>query len=248
MVAEIDKRGNREETFYDFAGRADRAVRKDGSELDFDPVQVQGLYASNRTIDPLNAPVAFQLGAVESTYVDGNGNTIVNTLDQAGQIVSSTDEVGALPTVERNEDNLITSQTDGRGNVTNFTYDERGNVLSLQDSLSFGGQFIDISGTGDVVPGIQNTDDNSTLVNLPFEFTFFDQNYNQIGVSSNGLLSLGGTNFKPTPTPLLNLVGLVYLAYLQYCLSGMTWKPLAMKVQLPAFSLKLWVNQATNNL
>jgi len=93
MTAEIDKRGNREETTYDFAGRADAAVLKDGSELDFDPVQVQGLYEPDETIDPLDAPVAFQLGAVESSYVDANGNTIAYTLDQAGQIVSAMDEV-----------------------------------------------------------------------------------------------------------------------------------------------------------
>ena len=152
MVAEIDKRGNREETFYDFAGRADRAVRKDGSELDFDPVQVQGLYTPDRTINPLNAPVAFQLGAVESTYVDGNGNTIVNTLDQAGQIVSSTDEVGALPTVERNEDNLITRSTDAIGNISLFNYDDKGNVLTIEDGIASNGNVVSgsISEPGEV--------------------------------------------------------------------------------------------------
>ncbi len=72
---------------------------------------MQGLYEPGETIDPLDAPVAFQLGAVESSYVDANGNTIVYTLDQAGQIVSAMDEVGALPTVVRNEENLVTSRT-----------------------------------------------------------------------------------------------------------------------------------------
>jgi YD repeat-containing protein len=72
IVAEVDKRGGREQTFYDFADLASRSIRKDGSELKLDPIQVQGLYEPNRTNDPLNAPVAFRLGETSSTYVDAN--------------------------------------------------------------------------------------------------------------------------------------------------------------------------------
>jgi RHS repeat-associated protein len=136
MISEVDKQGNKEQTFYDFAGRADRAILKDGSQLDFDPVQVQGLYEPNKTNDPLKAPVAFQLGAATSTYTDANGNKIVNTLDRAGQIVSSSDAVGLLPSVKRNEDNMITQQTDARGNLSFFTYDAKGNVLTAEDFAS----------------------------------------------------------------------------------------------------------------
>jgi YD repeat-containing protein len=137
IVSEIDKRGDFEQTFYDFAGRASRSIRKDGSELSFDPIQVQGLYELNRTNDPLNAPVAFRLGAVSSTYVDANGQSIVNNLDQAGQTISSCDQVGFLPQVKRNNDNLVIEQTDARGNVTSLTYDNKGNNLTIQDSVSF---------------------------------------------------------------------------------------------------------------
>ncbi|BAY73413.1 hypothetical protein NIES23_62410 (plasmid) [Trichormus variabilis NIES-23] len=135
MIAEVDQRGNREQTFYDFAGRAKSAIRKDGSELKFDPVQVQGLYAADQTIDPLNAPVAFQLGSATSTYTDANGQQIVNVLDQSGQIVSSSDQVGLLPKTERNEDNLVTRQTDAIGNFTAYTYDAKGNLLSVADDI-----------------------------------------------------------------------------------------------------------------
>ena len=137
MTAGIDQLGNRGQTFYNFAGRVTNSILKDGSTVKFDPVEVQGLYEPNKTNDPLNAPVAFQLGAATSTYTDANGNKIVNTLDRAGQIVSSADSVGLLPSVKRNQDNLVTQQTDARGNVTSFTYDAKGNVLSIQDSLSF---------------------------------------------------------------------------------------------------------------
>ncbi|WP_217385551.1 Ig-like domain-containing protein [Dolichospermum sp. UHCC 0259] len=187
MIAEVDKRGNREQTFYDFAGRADRAIRKDGSELDFDPVQVQGLYLPNQTIDPVNAPVAFQLGEVTSTYTDANGKQIVNILDQAGQIVSSSDEVGLLPSVERNEDNLVTQQTDARGNITSFTYDDNGNVLSIQNSLSFisprgsaliisEGNNINAQSTAFIDGLVQNAGIATTIVNtVPNTLTGFTQ-------------------------------------------------------------------------
>jgi RHS repeat-associated protein len=137
IVSEIDKRGDLEQTFYDFAGRASRSIRKDGSELRFDPIQVQGLYEPNRTSNPLNAPAAFRLGATSSTYTDANGQKIMSILDQSGQTVSSSDEVGLLPSVKRNADNLVVEQTDARGNITSSTYDNKGNTLSIQDSVSF---------------------------------------------------------------------------------------------------------------
>lgn len=137
MTAETDQRGNREQMIYGLAGRADRAILKDGREIDYGPVQLQGLYAPTATVDPINSPSAFVLDADPvASYVDANGKVINNVLDQMGQIVASFDEVGALPTVTRNEDNLIASQTDARGNVTSFSYDERGNLLSVVDAIS----------------------------------------------------------------------------------------------------------------
>ncbi len=135
MTAGIDQLGNRGQTSYNFAGRVTSAILKDGSQVQFDPIEVQGLYEPNKTNDPLNAPVAFQLGVATSTYTDGNGNKIVNVLDRAGQIVSSSDDVGLLPKVERNTDNLVTKQTDALGNVTAYTYDAKGNVLSVTDGI-----------------------------------------------------------------------------------------------------------------
>ncbi len=149
MTAEIDKRGNREEMSYDSFGRADTATRKDGSTIEFDPVQAQGVFASSQTINPLNAPTAFGLGEVESDYTDANGDTTTYTLDQMGQVISAFDDVGLLPTIDRNDDNLITRRTDGRGNATTYTYDENGNVLQMQNALSFlssGGNALIING------------------------------------------------------------------------------------------------------
>ena len=45
LTAEVDKRGNREEAFYDLvSGRATGALRKDGSFVVVDPVATQGLH------------------------------------------------------------------------------------------------------------------------------------------------------------------------------------------------------------
>jgi YD repeat-containing protein len=94
MIAHTDPSGNRGTDAYDFAGRVTGAVRKDGSVVQIQPIEVQGLYRPEQTIDPLNAPPIFQLGAPISSQVDGNGNIISSLIDQAGQLVSSTDGIG----------------------------------------------------------------------------------------------------------------------------------------------------------
>jgi RHS repeat-associated protein len=190
MTAETDKRGNREQTFYDFAGRADKAIKKDGAELDFDPVQVQGLYEPDETLDPLGAPVAFQLGAVESKYVDANGNTITYTLDQAGQIVSASDEVGNLPNVDRNEDNLIVRRTDARGNVSLYTYDDNGNLLTVEDGIA-GGNADGITVNGSIAePG---ETDQYTFSGVAGQRLYFDGFTGDFGIDVQ-LLSPSGAS------------------------------------------------------
>ena len=66
------------------------------------------------------APEATALGEVKSIYVDANGNTITYVLDQAGQIVEASDEVGSLLMVTRDEDNLIVRLPNARGNITPY--------------------------------------------------------------------------------------------------------------------------------
>jgi RHS repeat-associated protein len=136
ITKEIDKRGFSEQTLYDFAGRATGGIRKDGSQLQVAPVQVQGLYREQDTINPLNAPVAKPLGAVEASYADGSGGVITQVLDQTGQVVSTKDGGGLKPSFERNQNLLVTKRTDGRGNVTSYEYDAKGNVKSISDSLA----------------------------------------------------------------------------------------------------------------
>lgn len=136
ITKEVDKRGFSEQTLYDFAGRAIGGIRKDGSQLQVAPVQVQGLYREQDTTNPLNAPVAKPLGAVEASYADGSGGVVTQILDQTGQVVSAKDGGGLKPSFERNPNLLVTKRTDGRGNTTSYEYDAKGNVKSISDSLS----------------------------------------------------------------------------------------------------------------
>lgn len=218
MISEVDKRGNKEQTFYDFAGRADRAIRKDGSELDFDPVQVQGLYAPNKTIDPVNAPLAFQLGNAASTYTDANGKKIVNILDQAGQIVSSSDEVGLLPAVQRNEDNLVTRQTDARGNITSFTYDDNGNVLSIQDSLSFsianGGNVLIVNGASGSSEPQTTSDSTNNIKTLLQEAGFQTTVVDSLPTDLTGFSEIWDIRFTDSQ-PITTTESAQYLSFLQ---------------------------------
>ncbi|MEG3931480.1 FG-GAP-like repeat-containing protein, partial [Microcoleus sp. T3_B1] len=137
ITKEVDKRGFSEQTLYDFAGRATGGIRKDGSQLQVAPVQVQGLYRKEDTTNPLNAPVAQPLSTViEASYADGSGGVVTQILDQTGQVVSAKDGGGNKPTFERNQNFLVTKKTDARGNTTSYEYDAKGNVKSISDSLS----------------------------------------------------------------------------------------------------------------
>lgn len=135
MTREIDQRGFQESMSYDFAGRASTGTQKDGTTLRFAPVQVEGLFPPKQTSDPATAAVARSLGEAIATYADANGHVLRTVLDGAGQAVESSDGVGRLVTVRRNNRNLIESVTDGRGFVTQYTYDERGNVTSIVDDV-----------------------------------------------------------------------------------------------------------------
>ena len=194
MVSEVDQRGNQEQAFYDQFGRANNAILKDDSTVKIDPLQTQGLYNPEATVNPFSAPLALvENEAPTAAYLDSNGNVTVTEVDRAGQVVKSLDGQGNLPSVERDEQNLISAETDGRGFETSYTYDENGNITSINDSLSYG-QFVDISTTGEPLTAVNGNDDRSVTFELPFELEFYGQNYTEVGISSNGLLSFGGTN------------------------------------------------------
>ncbi|MHB8953754.1 MAG: FG-GAP-like repeat-containing protein [Pirellulaceae bacterium] len=136
MVGEVDQLGQSEHAEYGFHGRVTGVTRKDGSTAAFNAVQVQGLLPPRATSDPFRPAQGGSLGDPIARYTDARGNVIAATLDRAGQEVASSDSVGNLPAVQRNEDNLVISSTDARGFISEFSYDTRGNLLSISDDIS----------------------------------------------------------------------------------------------------------------
>ncbi len=157
LTSEVDKRGFREESVYDFAGRLASSKRKDGSIVSVRPLQVQGLFPPNTTIDPFAAPQTVRSSAANAGFADGRGNVIATTLDGAGQVASQVDTIGTLPGVRRNNENLVTSERDSRGHATGYSYDSSGNLLRTVDEVSaagllamytFEGDARDVTGSG----------------------------------------------------------------------------------------------------
>jgi YD repeat-containing protein len=57
-------------------------------------------------------------------------------VDARGSAVAMADAVGAMQSYQYNAQNLVQAQTNGRGQVTNYSYDGRGNVVQVTDTLS----------------------------------------------------------------------------------------------------------------
>jgi|CXWL01.1.fsa_nt_gi RHS repeat-associated protein len=140
IIGETDQRGNREETFYDFAGRAASAVRKDGGKITLKPRDVLGLSNPQLTSNWQTAPVARDRTTSQDAaeYIAPNGNVMIAQLDDMGQALRSFDSLGQLSSVVRNTDNLVSETTDALGHVTHYSYDTRGNLTSVRDELSGG--------------------------------------------------------------------------------------------------------------
>ena len=165
MTAEVDKNGQREKAVYDASGRAVQAIQKDGSNVYVNAVQTQGLYSSEDTIDPLNAPTLRSLGAEFINYIDAKGQESVVSIDRFSGAVNRNDDVR----LQRNEDGLVTQRIDGNGNVTRYSYDSNGNLASVSDSLSGSGNpqsdsFDSNSEIGKVIVSDMNNDGQLDIV------------------------------------------------------------------------------------
>ncbi len=193
MIEEIDQRGNKEQAFYNFAGRAESAIRKDGSQVRVNPLQGQGLARPEDTLDPDLTKAVTVAASEEAGYINGNGEVVLSELDSAGQLVSRTDGVGNSSSTERNGENQVTFRADARGNFTRYQYDERGNLTTIfysGNQLFASDNFDEYDQVGngitDVVTGDLNNDGNPDLVTA-------NQDSNSVSI----LLGDGNGNFSP---------------------------------------------------
>ena len=198
MVGETDQRGNQEQAFYDQFGRADNAILKDGSTVKIDPLQTQGLYSSEATINPLSAPKALvETKTPTAAYVDENGNVSKSEIDKSGQLVAGLDSQGNLPSVERNKQNLITTETDARGFDTSYSYDKSGNIIKTSQEITtqsrqediFSSSFINFD--DNIFPKLSLSED---LNNDGFSDFVFAEQY---GTSFYTLISQGDGGYLP---------------------------------------------------
>jgi RHS repeat-associated protein len=132
LTQEIDQEHRSEITVYGSRGRAEQSLRKDGTKLDYQPLQTALLKSQIDNAFP-QAGTGSPSGAVPVT--DGRGSVTRTTVDQAGQYVSSFDEIGRIGGVTRNARNLIERTRDGNGFIADYTYDARGNITIVRDDI-----------------------------------------------------------------------------------------------------------------
>lgn len=218
IIAETDKRGFTEQVFYDYAGRATRSLRADGSELLYDPVQTQVLRPISATTSPLNPPSVSDIQRIRSQFVDSNGNVTQRALDKQGQFVAGVDSVGSLGTVSRNSDNRIARRNDARGFTTDVTNDNRGNTTTVVEDILVGSGAPLISlpyDTGNQVairPTSSftfsslgpNDDGSSGVVDVGFDLNFFGNNDRTVIVNNNGNITFDSALSTFTPFSLLS--------------------------------------------
>ncbi|KAI9129302.1 FG-GAP-like repeat-containing protein [Acaryochloris sp. CCMEE 5410] len=184
MTSEIDKRGFQEQSFYNFAGRVTGGIRKDGTTVQVDPIQMQGLYRAEQTIDPLAPPQTFVLGRADAAFADGNGNVTTRQLNQVGQSVESFDGEGSIASFERNALNLITQHTDGRNFSNQYTYDDQGNILTIQDTFA----------TGTTEPPQLPPPDSTLFLNPLYKLGSRAQDYVTGDFNDDGFLDIASAN------------------------------------------------------
>ncbi|MHB8125651.1 MAG: RHS repeat-associated core domain-containing protein [Desulfitobacteriaceae bacterium] len=85
-------------------------------------------------VDPLQGQSSqtFTDGNLKTT-VDANNNETEYDYDLIGRFIAETTEIGSTKTYCYNAINLITDQTNGRGQATNYQYDDAGRLTSFTD-------------------------------------------------------------------------------------------------------------------
>jgi YD repeat-containing protein len=131
----VDRNGNQRTGTYDEFGRAKTAQREDGTTVQINPIEIQGLRSQQETTNLEGLPTALlSTDKPVSDYVDANGNKSTNQLNHKGHLISSVDNIGVIGTNEEDGNGNILNTVDAKGTVTSYTYDDRGNVTAVYDN------------------------------------------------------------------------------------------------------------------
>jgi RHS repeat-associated protein len=174
VTSHTDKTGQVKTGTYDEFGRAKTATREDGSIVQINPDQVQGLLSKQQTtnLDDIIAVEKLSANSV-STYIDANGRVTSTTLNDSGHALARIDEIGVRERKTYNDQDLVTSRTDGRGNTIKYEYDERGNVIKTSEQIAGATQ--------------ENTDGN-----------LFGNSIKKITQTGREFLNISGGGYSPT--------------------------------------------------
>ncbi len=136
LTSQTSKRGFVTSYDYDFAGRAIRANRPDGSATELAAIETVGL------IDPASGagteanPGPFlRPAAVVAGFTDGNGNVTSFETDTFGATTWSVDALGRETPTTRDADGNPTRIVQPNGRDHRFFYDGRGNLTRRIEAL-----------------------------------------------------------------------------------------------------------------
>src|SRR5262249_20360357 len=138
-----------------------------------------------------------------------NVQVILNAAREAEGLIAGIDN-NSLGTAQDINGSFITLQTSAASA-------QRGAALGVQEAANYSTSavaptFEDISSTGTVIAGLTNQDDTSITIPIGMPFSLYGSSYTTVGVSSNGLLTFGGTDTTFTNADLTTSPALAAIA------------------------------------
>ena len=102
---------------------------------------LQNFYdGEGRVIEQLDASGSQGSGSYDAdstTVIDNLNNSTVDTYDDLGRVVATTDALGSTEHFAYDDDYNVTAYTDKRGNIWTYSYDAQGNLLTETDPLGY---------------------------------------------------------------------------------------------------------------
>ncbi len=136
ITTQMNPRQGVSEYTYGQAGRISSVKFPDSTVKGFIPSDTAALpdpTSGNGT--PTNPAPAVPLASVQDVIADGNNNTTRLNTNSFGAVLSQSDALGQVTTIERDENSNPTKITRPNGAVLEMTYDDRGNLLTSRDPI-----------------------------------------------------------------------------------------------------------------